>query len=580
MVRLKQAEWVTVRLAGVFGGLLLTFVLSSSAHAASLTVSGGCSLNSAITSVNTASDTGGCTSTGTYGSSDTITLPSGTIALTADLPAHTAPVTVTGVGKTVSTINANGFKGFNGDFSSVDTGLYDFVYQDFTITGASEYGLSLLQPKSVTMTRLRIDDSQTGAIATPITLVVTNSDIVNNTGFTVNFPGALTGTFAGLLTMATPIDSADSPSITITGSTFNNNTAETSGLWIAALYQTGTGNTANDQVTIERTTVLNNTASKSSGIIISQQDGVTAQVPLVLRVDGVTVASNAVTVTSANPLGNQPITSAQPYGSGLSIVARVADNLTFTNLTLANNSVVNNYDDQPSLAGLVASLSSEGSNLKYVNSTVVNNTVTQADPGVLFGSFIQAGFKNVSFYAIKVQVLPSFDLLTGASAQNSIIAGNSRNGQIGSCVAGDKAAFGLSGTLDLTPTNLGNNLTDDPSCTGYNVIPNLVSTLGSLQDNGGPVPTIALLPGSPAIGFAQQVLGISTDARGIARPATPDAGAYQTVLGANTDTPGGQATQPQLPNTGENSIFYTILSLISLTIGVYVAYVYWKNSHA
>ena len=52
--------------------------------------------------------------------------------------------------------------------------------------------------------------------------------------------------------------------------------------------------------------------------------------------------------------------------------------------------------------------------------------------------------------------------------------------------------------------------------------------LGPLQNNGGPTKTMALLPGSPAIGTGEIVDGITTDQRGYPRPASnPDIGACQ-----------------------------------------------------
>ena len=52
--------------------------------------------------------------------------------------------------------------------------------------------------------------------------------------------------------------------------------------------------------------------------------------------------------------------------------------------------------------------------------------------------------------------------------------------------------------------------------------------LGPLANNGGPTQTMALLPGSPAIGAGTAVSGVTTDQRGqpLDTP-TPDVGAYQ-----------------------------------------------------
>src|SRR5262249_50728017 len=46
-----------------------------------------------------------------------------------------------------------------------------------------------------------------------------------------------------------------------------------------------------------------------------------------------------------------------------------------------------------------------------------------------------------------------------------------------------------------------------------------------LADNGGPTQTLALQPGSPAIGAGAVVPGITTDQRGLPRGSAPDLGA-------------------------------------------------------
>jgi len=56
--------------------------------------------------------------------------------------------------------------------------------------------------------------------------------------------------------------------------------------------------------------------------------------------------------------------------------------------------------------------------------------------------------------------------------------------------------------------------------------------LAALGDYGGPTPTMALLPGSPAIGKGKTVSGTMTDQRGFALDSpTPDIGAFQTQPG-------------------------------------------------
>jgi hypothetical protein len=67
--------------------------------------------------------------------------------------------------------------------------------------------------------------------------------------------------------------------------------------------------------------------------------------------------------------------------------------------------------------------------------------------------------------------------------------------------------------------------------------------LGRLQNNGGPTPTMALLPGSPAIDAGANPLGLTTDQRGYGPRvvgAAADIGAYE--LGATAPQGGGGAT--------------------------------------
>ena len=203
------------------------------AHAASLTVSGGCSLNSAISSINAASNTGGCTSTGSYGTNDTITLPSGTTTLAADLPAFTVAAKVVGVGKTSSIINANNHIGFNADFSSSNAGAFSYTFQDFTIQNASTYGIFILRANAVTATNVQVLNSEMGAILGGVSNVVTNSRIANNTysgnvdptngplvSSSYNQPG-----FAGLALLALPNQSSDAPISTVSNVVVENNAA-------------------------------------------------------------------------------------------------------------------------------------------------------------------------------------------------------------------------------------------------------------------------------------------------------------------------------------------------------------------
>ena len=103
--------------------------------------------------------------------------------------------------------------------------------------------------------------------------------------------------------------------------------------------------------------------------------------------------------------------------------------------------------------------------------------------------------------------------------QNTIVASNT-GADIAGSITND-AGYNLLGTAV-------NNNTNDP-VPGPNDVFNDNPALASLGNYGGPTETMALLTGSPAIGAGVAIAGITTDQRGLPRPASnPDIGAFQT----------------------------------------------------
>lgn len=103
--KIKIMKKLLLRLI-ITAGLMtvLTFVLPQDASAASITLSGGCSIDNAILSANNDADTGGCTGTGAYGD-DAIVVPAGTWNVGANV-ASEGNLTVTGAGMGDSVIDA------------------------------------------------------------------------------------------------------------------------------------------------------------------------------------------------------------------------------------------------------------------------------------------------------------------------------------------------------------------------------------------------------------------------------------------------------------------------------------------
>ena len=81
--------------------------------------------------------------------------------------------------------------------------------------------------------------------------------------------------------------------------------------------------------------------------------------------------------------------------------------------------------------------------------------------------------------------------------------------------------------------SLGHNISDDGTgnLTEPGDQPNTNPLLAPLNNYGGPTPTMALLPGSPAIDAGVTVPGVTTDQRGVPRPqgSAPDIGAFEAV---------------------------------------------------
>lgn len=108
------------------------------------------------------------------------------------------------------------------------------------------------------------------------------------------------------------------------------------------------------------------------------------------------------------------------------------------------------------------------------------------------------------------------------------------------------AASGEQGNCSGTIVDLGYNLASDSSCglsTANRSLSDARPELGPLQDNGGPTVTMALEPGSPAIGAVDSASLCSIpDQRGVARPTPCDIGAVQLTLPPETITSPSSAT--------------------------------------
>ncbi len=161
------------------------------------------------------------------------------------------------------------------------------------------------------------------------------------------------------------------------------------------------------------------------------------------------------------------------------------------------------------------------------NSTFVSNTSASVASAIGTGATSNS-FKHLTVTANTGGNSTLWLYNTVVPIQNSIVAGNQPDGI---------ATFGV-GAFD--PTSGGNvfgagntagiNNGVNGNVTGITSPALLLDVLSNT--NGGPTPTVALLPNSPAINRGAPLAGITTDQRGNARisAGAPDAGAYELVV--------------------------------------------------
>ena len=214
------------------------------------------------------------------------------------------------------------------------------------------------------------------------------------------------------------------------------------------------------------------------------------------------------TLTNCTVSGNQTATIGNHYGGAIFTKGGA---LYLTNCTIASNIA--------SFAG--GGIDAEGP------VTVTSSTFFMNLAGVFGGAIDKNGNFSVPF--VKVQ--------------DSILAGDS---------APDGPEF-----WGTKVESLGNNLVSktgreigwiDSDLTGTIKDP-LNPLLAPLDNYGGPTQTVALLPGSPAIGKGIAVRGVKTDQRGVARPSgSIDIGAFQD-RGFTITAVAGSSPQSTLINT-------------------------------
>lgn len=552
-------------------------VFSSKANAATLTVSTGCTLNEAIDSVNDAASATGCTPTGAYGTNDTINIPAGTTVADAFLPVIDKSLTIQGAGQAQAIVDLD--EGWGIRNGAVEDFTVSITIKDLSLTNSnSNGGFTLYDLDEVTIENVTVYESGMGAaVLNTRTVTIKNSTFRNNEressgqmvacGLTVAMAGQEPSDVPTLL-----IENVVVLDNTCSGTHVNGNSA---GLVISVNdYQYPDGEPPDDlvashSVTLRQTSILNNRSTLNSGLVISSVNGTTSGVDAAVSIDATTIANN--TVVAEAEVVVESGENHNPVFAGALVLAKLADQHTFTNTTIANNSVtLLGNDNRNATAGFWGILPFDGANMRITSTTIVGNSLVQPARTQALSAFV---VMRVDLDFSEYPTIIVNNITGGSSALNALVVKNTTNGVTANCAPAldiSPLISGASEVVDATPTNLGYNMSDDQSCTGYTYVPNLYDTIDhEVADNGGPVPTIRLYDDSPAVNGGGQVQGITTDARGVARTGYYSVGAYQgNLLSANITNAGAG----QLAKTG---VFVALASPIGLFLIAAVIYSFY-----
>ncbi|WP_193933253.1 CHAT domain-containing protein [Coleofasciculus sp. LEGE 07092] len=335
---------------------------------------------------------------------------------------------------------------------------------------------------------------------------VQNGIDVAITGATVNLAA---GTFTDLTTIT--IDK----SLTLKGAGAGNTTV--SGNDTIRVF-----NISGDNVTLDNLTVADGNVTGNGGGIL--HSGGT------LNVTNSTIRNNNASNAGAGIYSddgtlnilNSNISDNIASGNGGGIQQTGSSNANITNSTISGNTTNGNG------GGIDINSAPGGFTLTVTNSTIANNGTISGGGGISLGTNSTVFFNH--------STIANNSATTGGGISN--VFGGTVN--ISNTIVAGNMAFSVNPDVSGTLSSQGFNLVQNRgSSTGYisSDLPDGTNPLlGSLENNGGSTPTLALLPGSPAIDAGNTTGAPATDQRGGARPpfgtgngASVDIGAYEVT---------------------------------------------------
>ncbi|MBC8447965.1 MAG: right-handed parallel beta-helix repeat-containing protein [Chloroflexi bacterium] len=490
----------------------------------------GCSLREAIQAANTDTAFGGCPA---GSGADTITLPAGTYTLT--IAGATEDANATGDLDILSDLTING--------DDTDTTIIDAQGLDRVLHVHSGQTVSV---NNVTMTEGQAPspDDGGGIENSGGTVTLNNSTIISNTaawcGGGIYNKGTVTLNNSTISSNHANgggggIHNYPGSTVTLNNSTISNNSADWrgGGIWVTLRGDvTITNSTISDNstggngggiensdgtLTLNNSTVSNNSAERNGGGIYNEKGTVT--------LDHSTVISNSaegsgggihnytscrLTLTSSSVSNN----SAEGSGGGIY-------SYDFCSVGVSNSSVSNNSAGYRG-GGIY---NNEGGSLSVKNSTVSNNDAIDLGGG-FFNKSSSAGVSNSTLSGNSASSGGGIYVMSGNfGVKSTIIAGNDASANDDCAFSVTSHGYNLVGDGTGCPHDGTGDQTVDPADVFDTV-------LSSLQDNGGPTFTQALLEGSPAIdaGFCLDLYDdpVLTDQRGMPRHGGCDTGAFET----------------------------------------------------
>jgi predicted outer membrane repeat protein len=392
--------------------------------------------------------------------------------------------------------------------------------QTITLTG----GALELNPSGSQLGTITIDGSN---LASPVTIsggtssrifqvdsgVVTLNDLIFTQG---NGTGALDSGDGGAI---------DNRSIlTVRNSSFTSNTAGTDG---GAVYNTGTLTLAGDTFSGNTAVVDGGGLYNASGIATAAVSGSTFSANAATQNQGPTSATGGGAIANYGTLTltNSTLDSNTADNNGAGVY-------NFGNLTIANSTISNNV--VASGGNGAAGIDDEGGFLTLQNSTIAGNQTNQSHSAGGVGVYNSAkaviADSTISGNTGSLPDGAGLDAFSSTTLVGDIIAGNT--GGNGADVDGSgvvSSGHNLIGILTEAP-NEGNQTSAGVFLSTDKV--GAAALLGTLANNGGPTKTLALQPGSPAIGNGGAVTSLTQSV------GPTDTTIYVKNAGAVASTPG------------------------------------------